>query len=865
MFETILLKVFEPILKTSIGMIPFLAVLLLLENKFTKQYRAAWKYTIFLMVLVRLLIPVCTGKNQYLIIENLFQIPQNTIKKNQTQYFDENTTNHTTQIENITNIANTIDTNDTPQHIKVPKTKYYDLFQKYNIILLFAYIWLIILITKLLYLFLQYSIYRKKVLRWRKLPLQQHTIHIYHNICNDMHIKKIPPLFVCNVIDSPMCFGIFQKGIYITNEQNPCIDMILKHELCHYKRNDVLYQLLCVLVESIHFFNPFVKIFVVMAERNIELYCDDTVMENCSISQRKQYSIMILSSINEMIYKNTVLSVDLVKQKSILKMRFQNILDTTPPKKGKLFLTAFTILYILSFYLSVFAFMQQLTLLFFLFNLFILFSFCFIISTKQKNNKTLCALLALFVATNVFITGCHANLKQTEQQQTQYITEAENLMKWKTDYVGDNTAVGNILSILGAPDGMVSNGFEIQSNTEPYSIKIYYTIEDLSKVEWDQDIVINDSKISINNDVEFQFTKNTMVLFSLIKNLYAIEYHVNYNNEEVMMLCPTRDRMIEYDYAVALIDEILQGYTDSAESYQYFLDYVSTMKALELSGYQPWQKEIDDALHSVVYNDKIAFHSDVESYIKYAPNDSYNIMVEKGEKTLNYFLKRFKEGTAKGLQGQIMMRVCQDILEQYGLKDIKKTDMSPEEWYEYYQSKYDGYYPYYSSIIENINDEYIIHNHYKEVFTELQKKRGGKHITILSMIMDSPLEGHMHEYKQGTKVNYYARLKYNYFTVLKQKRGNVLCLQYSTVEPVKIVFQQSPQGDMELDTIIIEQDINRLCAEDKNMIPLLQKQYTQIQQKNFDNELEKNIKKYISKNDIDVKYYYIDKNRINSF
>jgi len=151
------------------------------------------------------------------------------------------------------------------------------------------------------------------------------------------------------------------------------------------------------------------------------------------------------------------------------------------------------------------------------------------------------------------------------------------------------------------------------------------------------------------------------------------------------------------------------------------------------------------------------------------------------------------------------------------------------------------------------------------VFTELQKKRGGKHITILSMIMDSPLEGHMHEYKQGTKVNYYARLKYNYFTVLKQKRGNVLCLKYSTVEPVKIVFQQSPQGDMELDTIIIERDIDRLCAEDKNMIPILKQQYTQIQQKNFDNELEKNIKKYISKNDIDVKYIYIDKNRINSF
>ena len=242
--------------------------------------------------------------------------------------------------------------------------------------------------AKLLYLFAQYIRYCKRVVRWRKLPAQQYTMQIYYNICCDMNIKNIPPLFVCDVIDSPMCLGMVQKGIYITNEQSKHLDMILKHELCHYKRNDVYYQLLCALVDSIHFFNPFVNMFVKMAERNIELYCDDTVMENCSMSQRKEYSMMILSSINENMYKNTVLSADLVKQKDILKNRFQNILCSTPKKNGKLLLTAFTILYVLSFYLSIFAFMQQLTLLFCLFNLFILFSFCFVISTKQNNNKT---------------------------------------------------------------------------------------------------------------------------------------------------------------------------------------------------------------------------------------------------------------------------------------------------------------------------------------------------------------------------------------------------------------------------------------------------------------------------------------------
>ena len=77
------------------------------------------------------------------------------------------------------------------------------------------------------------------------------------------------------------------------------------------------------------------------------------------------------------------------------------------------------------------------------------------------------------------------------------------------------------------------------------------------------------------------------------------------------------------------------------------------------------------------------------------------------------------------------------------------------------------------------------------------------------------------------------------------------------------MFQQSPQGNMELYTIIIEQDIDRLCAEDKNMIPILKQQYTQMYENAFDKDLEKNIKEYISKNNIDVKYVYIDKNRTN--
>lgn len=71
MSETILLCVFEAVVKTSLGMIPFLAILLLLENAFRKQYSAIWKYSLCFLVLLRLLIPVYTGKDKDLNIGSL--------------------------------------------------------------------------------------------------------------------------------------------------------------------------------------------------------------------------------------------------------------------------------------------------------------------------------------------------------------------------------------------------------------------------------------------------------------------------------------------------------------------------------------------------------------------------------------------------------------------------------------------------------------------------------------------------------------------------------------------------------------------------------------------------------------------------
>lgn len=900
MFEMILLRIFQPLLKTSVCMIPFLIIIMLLENKFRKQYSAAWKYSLFGLILLRLILPIPTGKNENLTLDNILPTLKITETTNQnTQKYDNR--NDFFQLSKTDILSEKIAQSETEQSelniktITIPnipeikilqmpkiqntqKIKYHFFIpqSKTSVITTFAYIWFFVVIAKLLYLFLQYLLFYKKVMRWRTTTLRNNTTEIYKKVCNDMEIKKIPSLFVCNVIDSPMCFGLFKKGIYIIKEEIPQqhMEMILKHELYHYKRKDLHYQLLCVFVSAIHFFNPFVTAFVKIAERDIELSCDDMVMKNCTKEQRKQYSIMILSAINENISKNNILSIDFVREKEYMKKRFENILDTNIKKKGKLLYTLLGVIWILSYTLVNFAAKQQLTLLFYLFNLFAFFSICFVIKTKGKKKKTLCAIMALCLSVNALLVGCSETMQNADIQSEQIKDnkkeysdeEIQRLLKWKTDYVGDNSAVGNILTELGAPDGMVGNGFEIQSDTEPYGIKIYYTIEDFDKTQPYDGVGhgFNNSEIEVNSDVEFHFRKSFMVLFSLIKNLGYVEYHISYQNDEKMAFTVEKENVIAYDGAVGLFDGVLEGYTDSVASYRYFLEYVDTMKTETHFGYEQWQKEIDTALDEIIYNKKVALHSDVESYIQNAPNNSYQKIVQKGEQALYYFLERFEEGTAKGLRGQVMMRACQDILGE----NLKVTNMPVEDWYEKYQSEYDGTYPLYSSIVEDEKDsELLLSKHKKQVFMAIEKECGSKNIKVLSsLLIYTPPKGITHEYENALKINYYAKIKCYNFKILEQNRGNVLCLKNSYILPVKIAFEQTG------DTILLKdvklqsnEALETFCAEDKQMIPLLSSENQYDDTSIFDGNLEQNLRDYVSINQIDVQYYCIDGKTITTF
>lgn len=109
--------------------------------------------------------------------------------------------------------------------------------------------------------------------------------------------KRRVRLKVSDRTASPLTYGIFRPVILLPKNICDCdektADYILAHELTHIKRFDVLYKLLMVLAVSLHWFNPFAWVMLVLASRDIELSCDEEVIlkENGS---REEYALTLI-------------------------------------------------------------------------------------------------------------------------------------------------------------------------------------------------------------------------------------------------------------------------------------------------------------------------------------------------------------------------------------------------------------------------------------------------------------------------------------------------------------------------------------------------------------------------------------------
>ncbi len=103
-------------------------------------------------------------------------------------------------------------------------------------------------------------------------------------VAAQMDIKKKVQIWVSEFVSSPVTIGFLKPVILVPlaaiNHLTPQqLEAVLLHELSHIKRLDYLVNLIINFIQTILYFNPFVKAFVKIVEREREKSCDEMVLQ----------------------------------------------------------------------------------------------------------------------------------------------------------------------------------------------------------------------------------------------------------------------------------------------------------------------------------------------------------------------------------------------------------------------------------------------------------------------------------------------------------------------------------------------------------------------------------------------------------
>ena len=96
---------------------------------------------------------------------------------------------------------------------------------------------------------------------------------------------------------APLTFGVFHPTVLLP-EDLPVGDaqfqLVLAHELAHIRRKDCLRKLLLTACLCLHWWNPLVWLMVWLANRDMELACDEAVLRVLGPECRKAYALTLL-------------------------------------------------------------------------------------------------------------------------------------------------------------------------------------------------------------------------------------------------------------------------------------------------------------------------------------------------------------------------------------------------------------------------------------------------------------------------------------------------------------------------------------------------------------------------------------------
>lgn len=150
----------------------------------------------------------------------------------------------------------------------------------------------------LLYQGISYAHFRRTVRRWKRDVARVDYAAMLSDTAHDLGVSA-PEMIVCEAISTPAVTGLLRPRLLLPHEHYDVQELryILRHELCHLKRRDMLLKLVLLAANAMHWFNPVVYLMLRQADEDIELACDSAATDGLELPERAAYSRTLLAAV----------------------------------------------------------------------------------------------------------------------------------------------------------------------------------------------------------------------------------------------------------------------------------------------------------------------------------------------------------------------------------------------------------------------------------------------------------------------------------------------------------------------------------------------------------------------------------------
>lgn len=273
-------KIFEMICRNSLIAVIFV-LFICLVRLLTKRYSKALLYSLWVLLLVELLLPP--------VIRSPFSVEQGLRLYGEKRLEDEGPAESGTEKQEAVPQSGyqgstgepefpfmEEETDKAAQNIVEDKVNNVTMRQEktFEIRYLLSYVWAVAAVLLLGFFMVQYITLRKRT---------GQAVHIEDNV------------WEMEGLETPFVLTKGKPEIYLPTGIIPeAKEAIVAHEKEHIRHGDIWLKAVWTAALSLHWFNPFVWLAFFMMSRDMEMYCDERVLRNKSLEERKRYSRTLL-------------------------------------------------------------------------------------------------------------------------------------------------------------------------------------------------------------------------------------------------------------------------------------------------------------------------------------------------------------------------------------------------------------------------------------------------------------------------------------------------------------------------------------------------------------------------------------------